>query len=104
LTPRLTFRAVTWAISRSTQSLKLVFLERVAPAQAALLDVDRIGGGVLFGPIPRDEAGAAVSAVNLKTCDRGRASVARIAEVAAVAGIAQSQPKALPSLSPLARP
>jgi hypothetical protein len=64
------FRAVTYGIRRNAASWKVV-LERVAAAEAALLDVDRVGGGVVFGPVPGDGAGLAIVAVNLKRAIAG---------------------------------
>jgi hypothetical protein len=64
---RFTERVVTWAISRKTQSLKLSPLERVTPAQPAILDVDRLGLRVFLGPVLCDEASLTVVAVDLES-------------------------------------
>ena len=46
--------------------LEVVFLEAVATAQAALLDVDRLGVRIILGPLPSDETCWAGVAVNLQ--------------------------------------
>ena len=69
LTPnqsRLRFREVTLAIKRSTESLKLSFIEHLASSEAAFLRVDDLLGSILLVPVPRDESRAAVSTVNLE--------------------------------------
>jgi hypothetical protein len=46
--------------------LEVVLLERIAPAQPTLLNIDRLGVRLFFSPVPRDEARLTIVAMNLQ--------------------------------------